>query len=168
MQTVFLLVGWLISSFLGPLPKEHPFHVGVVEVNHNKVERTLEIQCKMYTDDFETTLSRLFKQKVDLIDPKFHDAMDSLVEKYLSGRVRLGINGKGYKGNYLGFEHDKEAVYAFIEIPAVPNEIREVQFDISLLFDLYDDQINLVHFTTNGQRKSTKLDYPQSKGTLTF
>ena len=168
MQTVFFLVSWLISSFLGGLTNVHPFHVGVVEVNHNKVERTLEIQCKLYTDDFETTLSRLFKQKVDLIDPKFHDAMDSLVEKYLSGRVRFGINGKGVKGNYLGFEHDKEAVYAFIEIPAVPNEIREVQFDISLLFDLYDDQINLVHFTTNGQRKSTKLDYPQSKGTLTF
>lgn len=170
MQTVFLLAGWYLSGFLTVLvpPSTHPLHVSVVEVNHNKAERTLEIQCKVYTDDFESTLSKLFKQKTDLISPALHLSMDTLVERYLSQRVRFAINGKAYKTNYIGFEHEKEAVYAYIEIAEVPANIQEIQFDISILHDLYDDQIILVHATVNGQRKSAKLDYPQSKGNLTF
>jgi hypothetical protein len=173
MQTVLLWVGWLLMSiqpvfYASKKITEHPLHVGVVEVNHNKAEHTLEVQCKLYTDDFETTLSRLFKRKIDLTNPAYHAAMDTLVERYLSQRVRLAINGKASRATYLGFEQEKEAVYAFIEISDVPNVIKEVQFDVSLLFDLYEDQINLVHVTIDGQRKSTKVDYPQSKGAVTF
>lgn len=173
MQTVLLWVGWLLASFQPVLYASkklamHPLHVGVVEVNHNKGEHTLEIQCKVYTDDFETTLSRLFKRKIDLTNPAFHEAMDTLVGRYMRQRVRFAVNGKAYTATYLGFEQEREAVYAFIEIAAVPNSIKEVQFDVSLLFDLYQDQINLVHVTVEGQRKSAKVDYPQSSGVVTF
>ena len=170
MQTVLLLAGWYLNAFLTVLaPQEvHPLHVSVVEVNHNKTERTLEIQCKVYTDDFETTLSKLFKRKTDLVNPATHLSMDTLVERYLSQRVQFSINGKAYKTSYIGFEQEKEAVYAYMEITELPSDIREIQFNISILHDLYDDQINLVHATVKGERKSTKMDYPQTKGSLTF
>ena len=170
MQTVFLLAGWYLTAFLAVLvpPAAHPLHVSVVEVNQNKTEHTLEIQSKIYTDDFEATLSKLFKRKTDLISPAMHLSMDTLVERYLAQHARFAINGKAYKVNYLGFEQEKEAVYAYMEITDVPAEIREIQFDVSILHDLYDDQINLIHVTVKGERKSTKLDYPQSKGILTF
>ena len=100
--------------------------------------------------------------------PALHLSMDTLVERYLVQRTRFAINGKACKVNYLGFEHEKEASYAYLEVADVPAEIREIQFDVSILHDLYDDQINLIHATVNGERKSTKLDYPQSKGILTF
>jgi hypothetical protein len=34
---------------------------------------------------------------------------------------------------------------------------------VSLLHNLFDDQINIVHITVNGVRKSEKLDYPEKK-----
>ena len=36
----------------------HPFHVSGVEVNHNATDKTLEISCKIFTDDFEKEIGR--------------------------------------------------------------------------------------------------------------
>ena len=34
-------------------PVDHPFHVSVIEINHNAADKNLEISCKIFTDDFE-------------------------------------------------------------------------------------------------------------------
>ena len=31
----------------------HPFHVSVVEINHNETDKTLEISCKIFTDKLD-------------------------------------------------------------------------------------------------------------------
>ena len=54
----------------------HPFHVSVIEINHNAVDKTLEISCKIFTDDFEKILAKNYKAKVDLINPPNKAAMD--------------------------------------------------------------------------------------------
>jgi hypothetical protein len=43
----------------------HPFHVSVVEINHNETDKTLEISCKIFIDDFEKVLAQNYKVKVD-------------------------------------------------------------------------------------------------------
>src|SRR6267378_1432289 len=47
----------------------HPFHVSVVEVNHNAADKTFEISCKIFTDDLEKVLAQNYKTRVDLINP---------------------------------------------------------------------------------------------------
>ena len=59
----------------------HPFHVSVTEIEHNAADKTLEISCKIFTDDFETILAKNYNTKVDLINPPNKPAMDSLVKK---------------------------------------------------------------------------------------
>src|SRR6476661_2375693 len=34
----------------------HPFHVSTTEINHNATDKTLEISCRIFTDDFESCL----------------------------------------------------------------------------------------------------------------
>ena len=57
----------------------HPFHMSVVEINHNVQDKTLEISCKIFTDDFEKVLAKTYNTKVDLTNPSNKAAMDSLV-----------------------------------------------------------------------------------------
>jgi hypothetical protein len=40
----------------------------VTEINHNAADQTLEISCKLFTDDFEKVLSKNYKVKADLAD----------------------------------------------------------------------------------------------------
>ena len=171
MQTALALVGWLLLGFL-PIGKQasvpHPFHVGVIEINHNAREATLEVQCKLFTDDFEAALSKVYKRKADLIAPAFHASMDTLVQHYLKTHLSIQINGKFVLANYLGFEHEREAVYVYLEIEKVPSLIEKATIETTLLHDLYDDQVNLIHFSASNTRKSAKLDYPAKIAQLDF
>ena len=80
---------WLLVPFLGLIlgkpadPVPHPFHVSVVEINHNPSDKNLEISCKIFTDDFESVLVQNYKTKVDLINPPDRKAVDKLIEDYI-------------------------------------------------------------------------------------
>src|SRR4029078_1540842 len=89
----------------------HPFHVSVTEINHNAADKTLEISCKIFTDDFEDALTRKYKTKVDLVNPTDKPAMDKLVKDYISNHLSIKTDSKAVVMNYIGFEVENEAAY---------------------------------------------------------
>ena len=52
-------VAIMLVSFRHTSP--HPVHVSVIEVEHNAAEKSLEVTCKIFTDDFEKVLAKTFK-----------------------------------------------------------------------------------------------------------
>lgn len=156
----------ILFSCLGAGPRaDHPFHVGVVTIDHNTAERSVELTCKLFTDDFENALRKHFNVPVDLASTSRHAAMDTLIARYLREELVLTINGKKLAGNYLGFEQDKEAVYAYVEYPGI-SKPTSLQADCGLMYGFFDDQVNIFHVTVGGQRKSSKLNYPNRQ--ITF
>jgi len=145
----------------------HPFHVSVVEINHNAAEKTLEISCKIFTDDFEKVLAQNYKAKVDLINPPNKAAMDTLVKKYISSHLSLIADGKPVKFSYIGFERESEAVYSYAQVDNIAS-VKKIIVTNKLMQDLFTDQINLVHVIVGGNRKSTKLDYPETQAVVEF
>lgn len=145
----------------------HPFHVSVIEMEHNASEKSLEISCKIFTDDFETILAKNYKTKVDLINPPNKAAMDTLVKKYILSHVSIKVNGKQVVLNYIGFENESEAAYGYFEVTNIPN-VSKVEFRNVILHDKFDDQINIMHVKAGGNRKSTKLDYPAIDAVFNF
>jgi hypothetical protein len=145
----------------------HPFHVSVIEINHNAADKTLEISCKIFTDDFEKTLAKNYNTKVDLINPPDKNAMDTLVKKYLYSHLSIKANGKPVTLNYIGFENDKEAAYGYIEVSNVPS-VSKIDIGTNIMYDMFDDQVNIMHVIVNGERKSTKLNFPATEATLSF
>jgi hypothetical protein len=150
-----------------PVCNPHPFHVSVVELNHNAADKTFEISCKIFTDDFEKVLARNYKTKVDLINPVDRKAMDSLVKKYVLSHLSVNADGRPVRLSYLGFEHDNEAVYSYIQADDI-SSVKKIDISNKIMHDLFDDQINIMHITVGGKRKSTKLDYPAVQATLEF
>lgn len=138
---------------------DHPFHVGVVTIEHNASEQAMELTCKLFTDDFENALRKHFNVPVDLTSPARHADMDSLIARYLRTELILTINGKKQAGRYLGFEQDKEATYAYVEYPGVA-KLTSLQADCGLMYELFTDQVNIFHVMVGGQRKSSKLNHP--------
>lgn len=145
----------------------HPFHVSVAEVNHNAANKTLEISCKIFTDDFEKVLTQNYKTKVDLINPPNKPAMDSLVKKYIFSHLSLSADGRLVKLSYVGFEHESEAVYGYVQADNIPS-VKKVDITDKLMHDLFTDQINIIHVIVGGERKSTKLDYPATQASFSY
>jgi hypothetical protein len=146
---------------------KHPLHVSTTEVNFNAKDKTLEVSCKIFSDDFEAILAKVYKQKTDLSNPNMKTAMDELVKKYLLSHLQLKANGKAVTLNYVGFEIDHEATNIYLEVDKVTT-IKSVEVSDTILYDMFDDQMSIVHIVKGANRKSTKILYPEKKFTANF
>ncbi len=140
----------------------HPFYVSVTEIEHNSKDKTLEISCKIFSDDFEKTLRKNCNCKVDLLHPADKAAMDQLVSDYVKKHLSLKINNKNVVINYLGYESIDESVYSYWQVDGV-QKISQIEVKNNLLYDYNQQQVNVVHVTVMGKRKSSRLNYPNTK-----
>ena len=147
--------------------QKHPFHVSTTEINHNAADKTLEISCKIFVDDFESCLSKQYHTKADLSAASMKTAMDSLVKKYLLSHLLVKADGRAVAIHYLGFEKEDVATNIYLEAENI-SSVKKVEVNDSILQDLYDDQINIIHVVVGGNRKSTKLDAPNKDASFTF
>ena len=150
-----------------PTRDVHPLHVSVTEINHNSDEKTLEITCKLFTDDFEKVLVQNYKTKVDLINPPDRPAMDKLITDFVQKHVLLKLDNKSILLSYLGFERDAEAVYSYFQVENI-GSIKKLEVTNTILHEMFTDQINMMHVMVGGKRKSLKLDYPDKEAVLTY
>ncbi len=145
----------------------HPIHVSVTEINHNATDKTLEISCKLFTDDFEKVLAQNYKTKVDLINPPDRAAMEKLVSDFIQKHLVVKIDDKPVTLSYLGYEKDNDAVYSYLQAENI-SAVKKINITNNILHEMFTDQINLMHVIVDGKRKSVKLDYPEKEAAFNF
>ncbi|MBA2498495.1 MAG: hypothetical protein H0V30_02095 [Chitinophagaceae bacterium] len=144
----------------------HPFYMAVTEINYNKKDKVFEVSARLFTDDFEKVLGDAYNTKVDLVNPN-RVAMDKLIKDYFKNHLMMIVDDRAIELNYLGFEHDSEAVYCFLEVERI-EDIKKLSIKNSILHDLNEHQINIMHVIVDGKRKSIKLNYPDKVANFKF
>lgn len=163
-----VLFGTPSSSNSGVVAADrHPFYVSVTEIAHNAAEKTLEISCKFFADDFETTLERAFKTAVDVTAAKDKALLDKLIPAYVGRHLALAADGKPVKLTYLGYEKERESVYCYFEVQQLP-AVKKLDVTNTLLYDFTADEINIVHAAVGGRQQSAKLTHPAAKAAFQF
>lgn len=152
---------FLISAvFLLSFTKEkHPYHVGSVEINYNSKSKTFEITGRFFLDDLENGLAEKFGKPFHFNDAKYKTQLNEALKNYCSEYLKLKVDNQFLKVNYIGYEEDSESVNVFLESETAKTP-RKVEAAVSFLYNLFDDQINIVHIIVNGERKSEKLVHP--------
>ena len=145
----------------------HPFYLSVTEINHNASAKTLEISCKMFADDFEAIIEKNYKTTLDITTEKDKVHFDRYIPDYIIKRLFISVDGKPVKLNYIGFENERESAYVYLEVVNVP-DLKKIEINNSILYDFVSEQINILHVTLNGNRKSIKLVNPSSKVSFNF
>ena len=158
MKKFFLLFTFLLTFLVSAKPI-HPYHVGSVEINYNAKTKTFEISAKFFLDDLENSLNAKYNKTLHFGEEKSKAGLDQALENYFAEYFKLKSNNKLLKINYLGFEEDKESVNVYLESEATEMP-KKVETAVSLLYSFFDDQMNIVHIIVNGERKSSKLNYP--------
>jgi hypothetical protein len=79
----------------------------------------------------------------------------------------INIDSKPANFKFVGFEKDKESVYCYLEVVNVP-AIKKLSVSNSILYDFNKEQMNIIHVINNGNRESTKLDYPKNQANFSF
>jgi hypothetical protein len=145
----------------------HPFYISVVEINHNASDKTLEISCKIFTNDFESTLEKNYKSKVNLSNPKDKASTDKWINDYIKKHLSIKADNKEANFSYLGFEKEDEAIYSYFEVSNIPS-VRKIDVSDAILHDFSNQQVNIIHCMVGGRRQSTKLDYPNTNAIFSW
>jgi hypothetical protein len=166
--SIFLMAG------MGYFPEEnrkssfsHPFFVSVTEINHNAGDKNLEISCKIFTDDFETALTKSTGTKVDLFNPRDKQLAEKQIAAYIKKHLVMKLDNKPVTLEFVGFERESEAVWSYLQV-AHTSAPKKIEINNDLLYDAFDQQINLIHISVGGNRKSTKLNYPDANASFQF
>ena len=145
----------------------HPYYVSVTEIKHNAKAQSLEISCRINAEDLETALKKLGNERLDILNPKSKAQVNQLVAQYIPNHLKVKVNGKWFSLKYIGYELESEAVWCYLEIDKV-RQVKQIEIQNDILYTEHPEQINMLHVTVNGQRKSTKLDNPTSGAAFSF
>lgn len=146
----------------------HPLYVSVTEINHNVTDKTLEISCKIFTDDFEKAITEVLKKKVDLIKPANHEEANKLVNEYITTHLNITADGKPLKLEFVGFEREREVIWSYFQVSGIPNPPKKIAVQNKILYETYESQINMMHVTVGGKRKSYKVSNPEVNAVFEF
>jgi len=156
----WFLVGWMAVA--------HPFFVSVTEINHNAKDKVIEISCKTFTEDLENAIQKTNGGvKMDLGNAKDEAAAGKAIGDYIKKHLQLKVDGKAVQLEFVGYEKENEAIWSYYQVANVAS-LKKLDVQNSILFEASDQQINLMHVTVNGNRKSTKLDYPAASASFQY
>ena len=154
-----ILILYFLSFFLMSAT-HHPLYVSVTQIEHNASEKTLEVTCKIFTNDFETVLKKLHpNEKVDVVRPNDKSKMNQWISQYIQQHLKVSVDKKNTALNFVGYEQVEDCIVTYFQIDGI-NTFRSVGVTDNLLYEYQSAQISLIHCLKNGDRKSTKLNNP--------
>jgi hypothetical protein len=145
----------------------HPLFVSVTEIENNAKDKTLEISCKIFTDDFEKTLRKTYTGTVDLLQPKDKAAMNKLVSSYVQQHLLLTVNDKKVALQFIGYEQQEEGIMSYYQVNNI-TVVNKIDITNTILYEYKKEQMGIIHATINGNRKSTRLNNPEEKCSFVF
>lgn len=140
----------------------HPFYLSVTECKYNTKNKSIEVSCKMFTNDLEDALKKKSGKTVDLINPKNKEETGKILFEYIEKRLKITVNQKLQKLNYIGFEKEDDVIWTYMEIKNVEKP-KTVKIENTLLFDFLKEQINIVHLEVGSYKESSKVTNPDYK-----
>jgi hypothetical protein len=169
------VVKWMIAVLVFSFPPAdtadfsmpHPFYVCVTEINHNAKDKILEISCKIFTNDFESTLEKAFQTEVDLTHPKDKDATDKMIGIYIEKHLQIKVDGKPQSLQYVGSEKKNEATWCYFQVNNIPS-VKRIDISNNILYEMFASQINIMHVTVSGIRKSLEITNPTGNASFEF
>lgn len=156
MNKCLALLLFVLSSFVG-FSGEHPLHICVTQLDYRPEQKSIQITIKVFADDFEDVL----KQEYSLSKLPAGQSFNELIFSYATSNFKIKANEKDQSYNWVGYEEEADAIFIYLEITNL-NKLRSLEVNNTLLFQLYDDQSNIVHFSWNEIRKSEMFEVGDS------
>lgn len=155
---VLLMVFWLGS--LSFSAKKHPYHVGALEVNYSEKSKTFQITGKYFLDDLEAALQAKYQKNLHFGEEKYRVDLQKYLADFAVQNFRLKSNNQEVAVKFLGYEEAGESVRFYLE-SAPHKKPKKVEVSVSFLYNYFKDQMSIIHIIVNGERKSSKLTYPE-------
>ncbi|WP_339702379.1 DUF6702 family protein [uncultured Marixanthomonas sp.] len=145
----------------------HKFYVSTTNMEYVPKKKSVQIITKIFIDDIEKVLQKRYDPSISIATIKEKEKDIEYLKKYILQKLKVTINGKPAKLDYIGREYDIDIVNIYIEISGV-NDLSSIAVKNEVLLDLYKEQQNIIHIKTPDMRRSFILDSHNLKDMLNF
>ena len=145
----------------------HDYYVSVTRVEHVKEQQSIQIISQIFIDDFENLIRQRYDETITLNIDDESTMVDYYIERYLREKILIDVNGEATKFDFIGKEYKDDITFCYLEITDIP-EVKTFTISNDVLFDLFEDQQNIVRTKINGKNKSFILISGKNKGVLNF
>lgn len=162
------------SLFISLLPlfafiNVHKYYLSATEVTYSEKSESLQITSRYFIDDFESMMKERYNIDPQLVSDNEIENIDYYFNKYLQGRFTIKINGERIKLAFLGKEYDNDVVKCYIESEKVKfKSIQNIEIKNSSLFEMFEDQQNIIHIQMGSIKKSYNLHKDSDTILLSF
>jgi len=158
---LFLTIALLANTSI------HKYYVSVTKIDYIKEKKSVQIITRIFIDDLERLLRERYDENITLQKSDNENEIDGFIESYIKSKLKISINDRVTEYTFLGKEYDEDIVQCYIEI----ENIKQISsFDITnrILFDVFEEQKNVVRTHINSKYKSFILIPEKDKGMLNF
>ncbi|MCW3070392.1 MAG: Uncharacterized protein JWO44_282 [Bacteroidetes bacterium] len=145
----------------------HRFYLSLTEVRIDSKKQTLDVSCKLFTDDLEDALLKKYGKKVDLSTSAKNKEVQDLVNKYINENFKVNVGGKLQTLAFVGFETETDATWCYLESAPFISK-GKVSIMNTLLYDYLPEQSNMINCYWDDVEKSAKLANPEKMTEFDF
>ena len=134
---------------------DHDIHLSLCELRYNETSGTFEVSIKIFIDDLEAAIEKEGMKGLGIGTPKEIATADEYIASYLDEHFSIVIDDAKLKGSFLGKEltEDLLAVWCYVEYPKVKAGAHKCTLSNNILFEVYDDQRNIMDIRMNKSHK---------------
>ncbi len=145
----------------------HKFYVSITKIEYVQEKESLQIITKIFTDDIEDVLQERYSPDISL-GTKNETATDvAYLKKYIFQKLQIHVNGKPETFTFVGIAYENDVMKVYLEITGIA-DLKTLEIENEILFDMFDEQQNIIHLKTPKNRRSLVLDKDNPKGLLNF
>jgi len=145
----------------------HKFYVSVTLVEYVKEKQSVQIITRIFIDDLEDLLRQRYDENITLNTSEEEQSIDVYIGKYLKSKVQVNINDTPVSFTFIGKEYEDDIVYCYMEISDI-SSIASFKISNQILFDVFNEQQNIVRTNINSKNKSFLLTSHNDTGVLNF
>jgi hypothetical protein len=147
-MNIFTSLTMLLFTFI------HPIKLTTGKLQYFPSNKTIELTENFFLDDFESALKK--KYKIPALDISNSKALArKIVQDYTSSRLSIRVNNKEcllvLTDLVIIEKNVLQAKYSISE--KVTSKIESIDVSNQLLFEAYDDQVNILHIVIPDEEK---------------
>jgi hypothetical protein len=145
----------------------HKFYVAIFQVNYASDKKMLQVTTRIFVDDLDNALEKKYGRKFNLGEPKQTPEELSIMQKYLTERFKIAINGKPQQLAYLSNELENNVFICYFRVTGI-DKISSVKVSSKVLFDFVTEQQNIIQTNINGKKTSLLLTLDNPEETINY
>ncbi|WP_370226689.1 DUF6702 family protein [Mesoflavibacter sp.] len=161
------LISVIAIFFLCSFNTLHKYYVSITQIEFVKEQQSVQIISRIFIDDFESVLRKRYDKNITLDRGDDETQIDDYIRKYLLTKIEISINNQEVIPNFIGKKYDDGIMHCYLEIENIKS-ISTFQIKNKVLFDMFEDQKNVIRTNINNKNKTVVLTAQNDKGLLNF